>query len=88
MGADGRAVFSQDPVRGIQEIMKYIKYVLRFGAIVSFITFLAGGGMMIFAFGNEEKYEKGKKIITGAGIGIIIILISFALTSTVISGTT
>jgi len=78
--------FYQDSVKGIKEFVGIVKFVLKFAAILAFAALVWGGGLFIFAFGQEEKVEKGKKIIFDAILGIIIILISFTLISTMISG--
>ncbi len=43
------------------------------------IFLIVGGYRYIIARGNEEMMEAAKKTITGAIIGIIVIVISFAI---------
>ena len=48
---------------------------------------LIGGFQWMTAAGNEEKVEKAKKIISAAIVGLIIILLAWAIVNFVI-GTT
>jgi hypothetical protein len=41
--------------------------------------------MYIISFGNEERAEIGKKTFIGAAIGMLIIIVSFAITYSIIS---
>ncbi len=84
--ANGQVVFEQDPVRGIQEFVGLLKFFLKFLAIIAIGILIYGGVLLIMSFTNEEYTERAKKIIIDAGIGFFIILISFALVSTLITG--
>lgn len=82
LGIDGKLDFEPDAARGISEIISVVQYFLIYLSIGAFVVFLYGGGQMILAFGNEEAFGKGKTTLIGALIGIVIILVSFALVST------
>jgi hypothetical protein len=45
-----------------------------------------GGVLYVSAAGDEGKIDKGKKIIMYAIVGIVIILLSFAIVNTVLGG--
>jgi len=85
LGDDFFVTYAPNPTAGISEIVAVIKYILQFLALVAFLAFLYGGAMMILAFGDEERIGNGKKALFGAAIGIVVILISYALGSTFIT---
>jgi hypothetical protein len=87
LGDDLKVTYSPNATPGISEIMGVTKYFLKFLALIDFSAFIYGGAKMVGGFGNDDQIESGKKIITGAVIGIIIILMSFVVVSTFISGT-
>ena len=86
LGGDGEVVFSTNSTKGVGEFIGIIKYFLQFLALLAFVVFIYGGFLMILSYGNDEQSEKGKKIIFSAIIGIVIIVISYALTATLLSG--
>lgn len=86
LGDDLKVLYTQNPARGISEAVGVIKYILGFLAVIALAIFVYGGFLMITAFTNEENAEKGKKILIDGAIGIFIILISYALVSTLLSG--
>lgn len=48
-----------------------------FAAIISFILLILGGFQVIVAAGDEKKLEQGKAAITGAVVGLLVVLGSF-----------
>jgi amino acid transporter len=58
---------------------RIIKIFLTFAGAIAVIFLIIGGFQYISARGNEEAMEKAKKTITGAVIGIIIIVMAFAI---------
>ena len=62
-----------------------VNYFLFFLGIVATIFVIYGGFLYVTSGGDDGGAEKGKKILTYAAIGIIIILISFALVTTLLS---
>ncbi len=52
---------------------------------LAFIAMLYAGGLYITARDNEDNVSKAKTILTGAAIGIIIALMAFALTNTIVA---
>ncbi|MBN1494772.1 PKD domain-containing protein [Candidatus Peregrinibacteria bacterium] len=67
-------------------VINAVNFILGFLGLLAVIIVIYGGFMYLTAMGNEEKTGKGKKSIMYAMIGIVIILISFALVNTVIKG--
>lgn len=78
--------FTQNPQKGIVEFVALIKFVLKFAAVIAFSAFVIGGGMMIFSFANEELVETGKKVLLDAAIGLVVIIISYALVASLMTG--
>ncbi|MCF7812641.1 pilin [Candidatus Gracilibacteria bacterium] len=62
-----------------------INYFLFFLGIVATIMVIYGGFMYVTSQGDDAQAEKGKNILMYAAMGIIIILISFALVNALIS---
>jgi hypothetical protein len=48
-------------------------------AALFFATFIYGGAMYLLSFGDKSRVEKGKKAITGAAIGMAIVLGAWTL---------
>lgn len=68
-------------------VINIINWVLGLLGIIAVIMILIGGFQWMTAAGNEEKVEKAKKIISAAIVGLIIILLAWAIVNFVI-GTT
>lgn len=66
-------------------IAKIINVALGFLGIAVVLLILYGGFVWMTAGGDEKKIETAKKIITNAVIGLIIIVLSFAISSFVLS---
>jgi type IV secretory pathway VirB2 component (pilin) len=68
-------------------VINIINWILGLLGIIAVIMILVGGFQWMTAAGNEEKVEKAKKIISAAIVGLIIILLAWAIVNFVI-GTT
>ncbi len=66
-------------------IAKIIRTFLGFLAIIAVSLVLYAGFTIMTAGGNEEKVTEGKKILINAGIGLAIIMSSFAITQFVLN---
>ncbi|MBT5016069.1 hypothetical protein HN748_05800 [Candidatus Peregrinibacteria bacterium] len=64
-------------------IVNFFLYFLGFLATVMIIY---GGILYVTSAGNDENVQKAKKILMYAIVGIIVILLSFAIVNTVIGG--
>ena len=64
-------------------VIKVIDFFLFFLGIVATAMVISGGFMYMTAAGDDGKTEKAKMILVYATIGILIVLLSFALVSTV-----
>ncbi|MBN1494994.1 hypothetical protein JW911_04650 [Candidatus Peregrinibacteria bacterium] len=67
-------------------ILRIVDFFLLFLGLIAVIMIIYGGITYVTAGGKEEAVGKAKKIIMYAIIGIVIVLISFALVNTVIRG--
>ena len=65
-------------------VIRIINWVLGLLGIIAVIMILIGGFQWMTAGGNEEKVEKAKKIISAAIVGLIIILLAWAIVNFVI----
>lgn len=71
-------------VRSFDELLKnWIYIALYFAGGVAVLFLIVGGFRYVTSLGNEEAMEKAKKNITSAVIGIIIIVMAFALVAIV-----
>lgn len=67
-------------------ILTILNFFLGFLGLLAVLMVIYGGMLYMIAQGDQGKVDKGRKIITYAIIGIIIILISFALVNTILGG--
>jgi len=67
-----------------QGILTFVNYILLFLGLLATIMVIYGGFLYVTAGGDDAGAEKGKKILMYAAIGIIVILISYALINTLI----
>ncbi len=65
-------------------IKNVVNFVLGFLGIISIVIIIYGGFLYVTAAGKEEQAGKGKKAITYALVGILIILGSFAIVNTIL----
>ena len=54
---------------------------LAFLGVVFFVLIIYGGYMWMFSMGNEQTATKAKEIIIAAIIGLVIVLMAYAITS-------
>ncbi len=69
-------------------ILNVTNFILGFLGLLAVLIIIYGGFLYMTANGEQDKAEKGKKNITYALVGIIIILSSFALVSTILRAPT
>ncbi len=65
-----------DPITVIQGI---IRFILLIAFIIAFIMLLIGGIRWIMAGGDEKSVEKARNTITAALIGLVVVLVAYAL---------
>lgn len=67
-------------------IVNVTNFVLSFLGLAAIVVIIYGGFLYVTAGGEQEKADKGKKSVYYAVIGIIVVLISYALVNTIIQG--
>jgi type IV secretory pathway VirB2 component (pilin) len=80
----GAATGNQGSARAL--ILTILDFFLGFLGLLAVIMIIYGGMLYMTASGDQQKVDKGKKILMYAIIGIVIILMSFAIVNTVLSG--
>lgn len=60
-------------------VVNFVAWALGFLGLVSVIMLIYGGYQYLTAGGNEESLEKAKKIIKNALVGLVIVLLSYAI---------
>lgn len=60
-------------------VINVIQWVLGILALVAVVMIIIGGFQWMTAAGNEERIEKAKKVISAAVIGLIIVLLAWAI---------
>ncbi len=77
-----------DELRQAENVRDYIKNVVKFAlgflGIIAIVVIIYGGFLYLTAAGKEDKAGTGKKTITYAVIGLLIIMASFAIVNTVL----
>lgn len=63
----------------VQTVINIIQWILGLLGLVAVIMIIIGGFRWMTAGGNEEKVETAKKILTAAIIGLIIVLLAWAI---------
>ena len=62
-----------------ETVLNILNLVLGLLALIAVIMVIIGGFTWLTAGGNEEKVDKAKKIISAAVIGLIIVLLAWAV---------
>lgn len=65
-------------------ILTILNYFLGFLGVFTVIMVIYGGFLYVSSAGNEENATKGKTVIMYAAIGLLLIMISFALVNTIL----
>lgn len=69
----------------ISLLQRVIQIALSVAGFVALLYIILGAFQYFTAYGNEEKAEAGKKTLTWAIIGLIIVLVCFAIVTMVYS---
>jgi len=65
-------------------IFRAIQYILAFLGVVAVVIILYAGFMWMTAAGNDEKVGKAKKTLISGVIGLVIVLLAYAIATFVI----
>ena len=68
-----------------QFLINWTNWFLGFLALIAMIALIYSGFLYVTAAGNDEQADKAKKIIIWVVIGIIVILLAYALVNTLIT---
>lgn len=63
-------------------VSRIVNFVLGFVGLIAFIMVILGGFWFLTAAGNDEQAAKGRKTVIYSIIGIIVILLSYAIVAT------
>ncbi|MBP6085126.1 hypothetical protein KA517_02710 [Candidatus Gracilibacteria bacterium] len=63
----------------------YINIALSFLGLIALAVMIFGGVKMISAAGNGDQFKSGRGILVGAVIGFVLIIISFAVVTTLVT---
>ena len=72
----------QTGLRGI--VLTIVNFFLTFLGLLAVVMIIYGGFLYVSSAGNEENVNKAKKILLYAVLGIVIIIVSFALVNTLL----
>jgi cytochrome bd-type quinol oxidase subunit 2 len=62
-----------------QTVINILQLVLGLLSLIAVVMIIIGGFTWLTAGGNEDKVDKAKKIISAAVIGLIIVLLAWAI---------
>jgi len=71
-----------------QTVITIVQWALGLLALVAVVIIIWAGFIWITAGGNDEKLEKSKKMITAAVVGLIVVLLAWAIVIFVVGATT
>lgn len=60
-------------------LLKYIRFLLPFLALFAFLGYVYAGVLYLTAFGNDEFYQKSKKILIFSTIGLFVVILSYTV---------
>ncbi|MBI5037242.1 MAG: hypothetical protein HZC01_00830 [Candidatus Kerfeldbacteria bacterium] len=66
-------------------VVNIVQWVLGFLGLIAVIMILYGGFVWITAGGNEDKVGTAKKIISAAVVGLIVVLLAWAIVTFVVN---
>ena len=66
-------------------ILNIVRYFLTFVGIIAVIMIMYSGFLWMTSGGNQEKIERAKKALVRAGVGLVIIVLAFAIVTFVIN---
>ncbi|MFA6992191.1 MAG: hypothetical protein WC269_02825 [Candidatus Gracilibacteria bacterium] len=78
----GDATGGEGDIRAL--VLRIVNFFLGFLGVVAVIMVIYGGVTYVTAAGKDDAIGNAKKIITYSLVGIVIILISFALVNTIL----
>ena len=68
-----------------ETISNVVRIIIGFLGIVTVIIILAGGFIWMTSFGEEDKIDRAKKLISAGVVGLVVVLATYAVASFVIN---
>lgn len=62
-------------------IIKLVNFALPYLVLAAFVGYVVAGFMYVTAFGNDEQLQKAKKILIWVSVGLILVILSYAITN-------
>lgn len=69
-------------------ILRIINYFLTFLGVIAVIMVIYAGVLYVTSAGNDDAVGKAKKILLYAGIGLLLVFVSYALVNTILGAVT
>lgn len=69
-------------------VSQIIRYILGTIAVIATFMFIWGGLMMLTSGGNADRVRKARETLAWASIGLVVIMLSWAIISFVLKGIT
>jgi cytochrome bd-type quinol oxidase subunit 2 len=69
-------------------VINIVNYVLGLLGLIAVIIIIYAGVIWLTASGNEERVDKAKKILSAAVVGLIVVLLAWAIVIFVVGTTT
>src|SRR5882672_286701 len=66
-------------------IAQVVDIILGFAGLIAMLYIILGGYQFITSAGNSDQAEKGRKTLTNAIIGLVIIILSFVIIRLVVT---
>ncbi len=62
-------------------IKKLVNFSLPYLTLAAFVGYVIAGFMYVTAYGNDEQLTKAKKILIWSSVGLILVILSYAITN-------
>jgi hypothetical protein len=62
-------------------VIKLVNFVLPYLTLAAFVGYVVAGFLYVTALGNEEQMQKAKKILLWSSVGLILVILSYAITN-------
>ncbi len=77
--AAGQAGYDLEKINALKIVSTVLNMMLSFIGVIFLISMIYGGFLWMTARGNDEQVNKAKNIMTTAVIGIVIIVLAYAI---------
>lgn len=70
----------------VQTGVNFATFIMGLSGALFFAIFIYGGALYLTSFGAKDRVEKGKKMIKGAAIGIVLVMGAWTIVRTIVRG--